>query len=71
VRGQLLQAQFQKHKQFNQTTTGNLNQMNNSNLAMGSGPSSQSVASGQSAQVSSVRQTNKGYKRRFIVHQGG
>ena len=32
VRGQLLQAQYQKHKQFNQTTTGN---MNNGNVNLG------------------------------------
>jgi hypothetical protein len=33
MRGQLLQAQFQKHKTFNQTTTGNLSQMNNQPVA--------------------------------------
>lgn len=70
MRGQLLQAQFQKHKQFNQTATGNMNQMSNGNTSLSSGTAQQQVATGQSAQVGTVRQTNKSYKRRFIVNQG-
>ena len=39
-------------------------------MTLSSASASQQVATGQSAQVGTVRQANKSYKRRFIVNQG-
>lgn len=47
--------------------------MNNANVSLSSAQTQQQQqpATGQSAQVGTVRQANKSYKRRFIVNQGG